>query len=163
MDMRIGSGHDSHRLIPGRRLVLGGVDIPFTHGLDGHSDADVVLHALTDALLGTLSLGDIGDCYPNTDPKYYNQDSRLFVAETLAKLAQAGWAVVNIDVTIFAEVPKFGLAKQDINASLATLLGLPPDRVSVKAKTGEGVGHIGRGEAIGCHAVVLVAKGNLTP
>ena len=156
--MRIGSGHDSHRLIPGRRLILGGVDIPFTHGLDGHSDADVVLHAITDALLGTLSLGDIGECYPNTDPKYDNQDSRLFVAETLAKLTQAGWSVVNVDVTIFAEVPKLGLGKQEIKASLATILGVPLDRVSVKAKTGEGVGHIGRGEAIGCHAVVLVEQ-----
>lgn len=156
--IRIGSGHDSHRLTLGRKLILGGVEIPFTHGLDGHSDADVVLHAVTDALLGALALGDIGDNYPNTDEKYKDADSKLFVTESLAKLNLLGWHAVNLDVTIFAEVPKLGPVKQDIRAMVAQLLKLPTDCVSVKAKTGERVGHIGRGEAIGCHATVLVAR-----
>ncbi|WP_020474057.1 2-C-methyl-D-erythritol 2,4-cyclodiphosphate synthase [Zavarzinella formosa] len=156
--MRIGSGHDTHRLIPGRRLILGGVDVPFSHGLDGHSDADVVLHAVTDALLGAVGLGDIGDSYPDSDPAYKNQDSSFFVKETLAKLNRMGWQAVNVDVTIFAEVPKLGPIKQDIKAKVAELLKLPADCVNVKAKTGEEVGHIGRGEAIGCHAVALVGR-----
>lgn len=156
--MRIGSGHDTHRLIPGRRLMLGGVHVPFTHGLDGHSDADVVLHAITDALLGAVGLGDIGDSYPDSDSRFHNADSATFVHETMQKLTGLGWQPVNIDVTIFAEVPKLGPIKQDIRAKVAELLKLPVDRVNIKAKTGEEVGHIGRGEAIGCHTVVLVGK-----
>jgi 2-C-methyl-D-erythritol 2,4-cyclodiphosphate synthase len=155
---RVGSGHDTHRLAEGRPLLLGGVIIPHTRGLVGHSDADVVLHAITDALLGAAALGDIGDAYPDTDPKWKNADSRLFLAETVARLNQMGWKTVNLDVTIFAEEPKLGPAKTAIRNSLAHLLGLPADCVNVKAKTGEKVGHIGRGEAIGCHAVVLVEK-----
>jgi 2-C-methyl-D-erythritol 2,4-cyclodiphosphate synthase len=155
---RVGSGHDSHRLGEGRPLILGGVKIEHSRGLIGHSDADVVLHAITDALLGAAGLGDIGDAYPDTDPRWQGADSRIFLLDTLAKLNQLGWRLVNLDVTIFAQEPKLGPVKKAIHASLTTLLGLPEDCVNVKAKTGENVGHIGRGEAIACHAVVLIKK-----
>lgn len=156
MSYRVGSGHDTHRLEPGRPLVLGGVRIPYDKGLVGHSDADVVLHAVTDALLGAAGLGDIGDAYPDTDPRWHGADSRRFVTETLARLAAQGWQVVNLDVTLFAQEPRLGPLKAAIRDALAGLLGLPPEAVNVKAKTGEKVGHIGRGEAVACHAVVLL-------
>ncbi len=158
MTVRVGSGHDTHRLVSGRPLILGGVTIPHAKGLDGHSDADAVLHAVTDALLGAAALGDIGDAYPDTDPLWKDADSRRFLAETLTRLSQLGWKPVNIDVTVFAQEPKLGLVKAAIRESLAQLLALPIDCVNVKAKTGEKVGHIGRGEAIGTHAVVLIEK-----
>ncbi|QJW96146.1 2-C-methyl-D-erythritol 2,4-cyclodiphosphate synthase [Frigoriglobus tundricola] len=158
MPYRVGSGHDTHRLAEGRPLILGGVTIPHTKGLVGHSDADAVLHAVTDALLGAAGMGDIGDAYPDTDPQWKNADSRLFLTETLARLNRMGWRPVNLDVTVFAEAPKLGSVKAAMKNSLAELVGLPPDGVNVKAKTGEKVGHIGRGEAIGCHAVVLIEK-----
>jgi 2-C-methyl-D-erythritol 2,4-cyclodiphosphate synthase len=153
---RVGAGHDTHRLDAGRRLVLGGVLIDHPRGLVGHSDSDVVLHAVTDALLGAAGLGDIGDCYPDTDPRWANADSRLFVTETVAKLNRAGWGVVNLDVTIFAQEPKLGSLKLAIRDNLAQLLAVPPQRINVKAKTGEKVGHIGRAEAIACSATVLL-------
>ena len=158
MSFRVGSGHDTHRLAAGLPLVLGGVTVPHARGLVGHSDADAVLHAVTDALLGAAALGDIGDAYPDTDPRWKNADSRLFLAETLARLNQMGWKPVNLDVTIFAQEPKLGPVKAAIRASVAHLVGLNADSVNVKAKTGEHVGHIGRGEAIGCHAVVLIER-----
>ena len=158
MNIRVGSGHDTHRLAENRPLILGGVTIPHTKGLVGHSDADAVLHAVTDALLGAAGLGDIGDAYPDTDPQWKGADSKLFLTETLARLNQSGWKPVNLDVTVFAQEPKLGPVKAAIKSSLAHLLGLPADCVNVKAKTGEKVGHIGRGEAIGCHAVVLIEK-----
>jgi 2-C-methyl-D-erythritol 2,4-cyclodiphosphate synthase len=145
-------------LAEGRQLILGGVIIPHERGLVGHSDADAVLHAVTDALLGALALGDIGDEYPDTDPRWKNADSRLFLTETVAKLNRMGWRTVNLDVTIFAQEPKLGPVKTAIRDSLARMLGVGADCVNVKAKTGEKVGHIGRGEAIGCHAVVLIEK-----
>jgi 2-C-methyl-D-erythritol 2,4-cyclodiphosphate synthase len=154
--IRVGSGHDSHRFAEGRTLILGGVPIEFPLGLAGHSDADAVLHAVTDALLGAAGLGDIGDAFPDTEPRWKDQVSDFFLTESLAKLAAAGWRPVNLDVTIFAEKPKLGPVKGRIRDNLARLLVLPPDAVNVKAKTGEKVGHIGRGEAIGCHAVVLI-------
>ncbi|VTR90729.1 2-c-methyl-d-erythritol -cyclodiphosphate synthase : 2-C-methyl-D-erythritol 2,4-cyclodiphosphate synthase OS=Neisseria sicca ATCC 29256 GN=ispF PE=3 SV=1: YgbB [Gemmata massiliana] len=160
MTVRVGSGHDTHRLAENRTLILGGVIIPHTKGLVGHSDADAVLHAVTDALLGAAALGDIGDAYPDTDPKWKDADSRLFLREALANLNQMGWKPVNLDVTIFAQEPKLGPVKTAIKNNLANLLGLGTDCVNVKAKTGEKVGHIGRGEAIGCHAVVLIEKAN---
>lgn len=156
MSFRVGSGHDTHRLVEGRPLVLGGVRIDHPRGLAGHSDADAVLHAVTDALLGAAALGDIGDLYPDTDARWKDADSRVFLAEALARVTGLGWRPVNLDVTVFAQVPKLGPIKAAIRANLADLLGLPADAVSVKAKTGEHVGHIGRGEAIGCHAVVLL-------
>ena len=156
--MRVGSGHDTHRLVDGRPLVLGGVRVPHPRGLAGHSDADVVLHAVTDALLGAAGLGDIGDLFPDTDPAHKDADSARFVAEAVRRLNQAGWRPVNFDITVFAQEPKLGPVKAAIRDALAELLALPADRVNVKAKTGERVGHIGRGEAIGCHAVVLIEK-----
>ena len=156
--MRVGLGHDTHRLAEGRPLMLGGVRVEHARGLVGHSDADVVLHAVTDALLGAAGLGDIGDAYPDTDPAYRDADSRFFLTESLARLNRAGWQVVNVDVTIFAQEPKLGPVKDRIRRSLADLLGVEVDAVNVKAKTGEKVGHIGRGEAIGCHAIVLIER-----
>ena len=156
--MRVGIGHDTHRLLPGRPLVQGGVSIPHSRGLAGHSDADVVLHAVTDALLGAAGLGDIGDVYPDTDPLYESAASSLFVRETVIRLMQQGWRIANLDVIIFAQEPKLGPAKQDIRRRLAELLGLNVDAVNVKAKTGEGVGSIGRAEAIGCQAVALIDR-----
>jgi len=158
MSIRVGSGHDSHRLKAGRPLILGGVRIPHDRGLDGHSDADVVLHALTDAILGALAQGDIGDLFPDTDPRNKDADSVLFLNAALTRLTESGYALGNIDVTIFAQEPKLGAAKATIRASLAMLTNVPVDAVSVKAKTGEKVGHIGRAEAIACHATILIHK-----
>lgn len=154
--MRVGIGHDTHRLAEGRALVLGGVRVEHPRGLVGHSDADVVLHAVTDALLGAAGLGDIGDVYPDTDPAWAGADSRLFLTETLARLNRAGWRIVNVDVIVFAQEPKLGPIKAALRASLAGLLGLELGAVNVKAKTGERVGHIGRAEAIGCQAIALI-------
>jgi 2-C-methyl-D-erythritol 2,4-cyclodiphosphate synthase len=156
--MRVGIGHDTHRLAEGRPLILGGVRIEHNRGLVGHSDADVVLHAVTDALLGAAGLGDIGDAFPDTDSAYKDADSRLFLEATLARLNHAGWHVVNIDVTIFAQEPKLGPVKASIRRRLAELVGVPVDAVNVKAKTGEKVGHIGRAEAIGCQAAALIDR-----
>ncbi|MFO0880651.1 MAG: 2-C-methyl-D-erythritol 2,4-cyclodiphosphate synthase [Gemmataceae bacterium] len=156
--MRVGIGHDTHRLEPGRPLILGGIRVEHPRGLAGHSDADVVMHALTDALLGAAGMGDIGDQYPDTDPRWRNADSRLFLRETLERLRQAGWQPANTDVIIFAQEPKLGPIKSSIRAALAVLLGLPLDAVNVKAKTGERVGHIGRAEAIACQVVVLIDR-----
>jgi 2-C-methyl-D-erythritol 2,4-cyclodiphosphate synthase len=158
--MRVGIGHDTHRLEAGRRLILGGVRIDHPRGLAGHSDGDVVLHALTDALLGAAGLGDIGDAFPDTDPAYRDCDSSLFVNESLRRLNQAGWRVVNVDVIIFAQEPKLGPVKNEIRRRVATLVGLDMDAVNIKAKTGEKVGHIGRCEAIACQVVALLDKAN---
>ena len=154
--MRVGIGHDTHRLAEGRPLVLGGVRVEHPRGLVGHSDADVVLHAVTDALLGAAGLGDIGDAYPDTDPTWRGCDSAHFLRETLGRLNQAGWRVVNTDVIVFAQEPKLGPIKARIRDRLADLLGVEPGCVNVKAKTGENVGAIGRAEAISAQAVVLL-------
>ncbi|MBI3823079.1 MAG: 2-C-methyl-D-erythritol 2,4-cyclodiphosphate synthase [Planctomycetes bacterium] len=153
---RVGIGHDTHRLGPDRPLILGGLRIEHSRGLVGHSDADVVLHALTDAMLGAAGLGDIGDAYPDTDPRFKDCDSRLFVTETLKKLSDRGWRIVNVDLTIFAQEPKLGPIKTSMREHLAAMLSLAVDAVNVKAKTGEKVGAIGRAEAIGCQAAVLI-------
>jgi 2-C-methyl-D-erythritol 2,4-cyclodiphosphate synthase len=158
METRIGSGHDTHRLVEGRPLILGGVRLDHPRGLAGHSDADVVLHAVTDAILGAGGLGDIGDSFPDTDPAYKDADSALFLHAALERLSQGGWRLVNVDITIFAQEPKLGSMKARIRERIAELARVPLGRVNVKAKTGEGVGHIGRAEAIGCHAVVLIEK-----
>jgi 2-C-methyl-D-erythritol 2,4-cyclodiphosphate synthase len=155
---RVGIGHDTHCLAVGRPLLLGGVRVEHARGLVGHSDADVVLHALTDALLGAAGLGDIGDAYPDTDPTWRDADSRLFLRETLDRLNQAGWQIVNVDVIVFAQEPKLGPIKAAIRANLAELLGLAPDAVNVKAKTGERVGVIGRAEAISSQVVALIEQ-----
>jgi 2-C-methyl-D-erythritol 2,4-cyclodiphosphate synthase len=154
--MRVGIGHDTHRLEAGRPLILGGVRIEHARGLAGHSDADVVLHALTDALLGAAGLGDIGDAFPDTDPQWKNADSRLFLRAALQRVRDRGYRPVNADVIIFAQEPKLGPVKATIRANLAGFLGLDLDSVNVKAKTGERVGHIGRAEAIACMVVVLL-------
>jgi 2-C-methyl-D-erythritol 2,4-cyclodiphosphate synthase len=156
--VRVGIGHDTHRLIEGRPLVLGGVRVAHPRGLVGHSDADVVLHALTDALLGAAGLGDIGDAYPDTEPAWKDADSRLFLRETLARLNRDGWRVVNVDVIVFAQEPKLGPIKADIRNNLAQLLGIDAGAVNVKAKTGEHVGAIGRAEALACQVVALIEQ-----
>ena len=158
--IRIGSGHDSHRLVAGRPLILGGIRVEYHLGLAGHSDADVVLHAVTDALLGAAGLGDIGETFPDTDPQWKDADSELFLSQTIQTLLSLAWIPINLDVTIFAQEPKLGPVKAAIRENLARLLALSVDAVNVKAKTGEHVGHIGRGEAIACHAVVLIQKSN---
>ena len=160
---RVGIGHDTHRLAVDRPLILGNLRIESPRGLVGHSDADVVLHALTDAILGAAGLGDIGDLYPDTDPANKDLDSRVFLEGALHRTrtqAAKGYKVVNVDVVIFAQEPKLGPDKGRIRERLAELLRLDPDRVNVKAKTGEKVGHIGRAEAIGCQAIVLLERGD---
>lgn len=156
--MRVGIGHDTHRLVEGRPLILGGVRIDHPRGLYGHSDADVVLHAVTDALLGAAGLGDIGDAFPDTDPAYKDCDSAVFLQQTLARLNQRGFRIVNVDVTLFAQEPKLGPVKGQIRERLAQLLDVAIEDVNIKAKTGEKVGHIGRAEAIGCQAVALIEE-----
>lgn len=157
LPFRVGSGHDTHRLVADRPLILGGVPIEFDRGLFGHSDADVLLHAVTDALLGAAGLGDIGDAFPDTDPAYAGVDSAILLTQTLERVQQQGWVPVNLDCTVFAQRPKLGPYKQTIRQRLAELLRLPVSAVNVKAKTGEHVGPIGREEAISADAVVLLA------
>jgi 2-C-methyl-D-erythritol 2,4-cyclodiphosphate synthase len=157
-NFRVGLGHDRHRLVPGRPLILGGVAIPFESGLDGHSDADVLLHAITDALLGAVAAGDIGELFPNTDPRWANADSAIFLQAALAEVHDRGYEIANLDCTIHAERPKLSPYKTTIVCRLADLLGIPRDQVNVKAKTGEHVGPIGRGEAIDADAIVLVVR-----
>lgn len=156
--VRVGIGHDTHRLVEGRPLLLGGVRLAHSRGLAGHSDADVVLHALTDALLGAAGFGDIGDTFPDNEPAWKDADSRVFLRETLARLSRAGWRVVNIDVIVFAQEPKLGPIKADIRNNVAKLLGVDAAAVNVKAKTGENVGHIGRAEALACQVVALIER-----
>lgn len=139
-------------------MILGGVRVDHPRGLAGHSDADVVYHAVTDALLGAVGLGDIGDRFPDDDPRYKDADSSTFISQTIETLDRLGWQVVNLDVTIFAQEPKLGPIKSAIRNNIAELLGIPADAVNVKAKTGEKVGTIGRAEAIGCQAVVLISR-----
>jgi 2-C-methyl-D-erythritol 2,4-cyclodiphosphate synthase len=155
---RVGLGHDTHRLAPDRALILGGVSIEFERGLLGHSDADILLHAVTDALLGGAGLGDIGDAFPDTDPAYAGIDSALLLARALERVRAAGWGPVNLDCTIFAQRPKLAPHKGAIRRRLAELLSLPVEAVNVKAKTGEHVGPIGREEAMSADAVVLLCR-----
>ncbi len=159
--LRVGIGHDTHRLVEGRPLILAGVRIDHPRGLAGHSDADVVCHALADALLGAAGQGDIGEHYPDTDPKWRGLDSTRLLAEVVERLARAGWIVVNCDLIVHAQEPKLGPHKPAMRANLARLLRLPEPAVNVKAKTGEHVGPVGRGEAICCHAVVLIRQGEV--
>ena len=157
-NLRVGLGHDTHRLAADRALILGGVKIEFDRGLLGHSDADILLHAITDALLGAAGLGDIGDAFPDTDPAYAGIDSSLLLAETLKRVSAQGWRIVNLDCTIFAQRPKLAPHKPAIRKRLAELLGLPAESINVKAKTGEHVGPIGREEAMSADAIVLLAS-----
>jgi 2-C-methyl-D-erythritol 2,4-cyclodiphosphate synthase len=156
--VRTGIGYDLHRTDSKRPLILGGVRIPSPLGLIGHSDADIVLHALCDALLGAAGLGDIGELFPDTDPAFKDADSRMFVREALARLSAAGFVVENADVIIHAERPKLSQHKPAIRAAISELLGVPPNAVGVKATTNEGLGAIGRGEAMACWATVLIRR-----
>lgn len=156
--VRIGLGHDRHRLGPERPLILGGVCIPYDRGLVGHSDADVLLHAITDALLGALALGDIGEWFPNSDPQWKGADSTIFAVEAAKLVRERGWEIANLDCTVHAEHPKLSPFKRAIAESIAQVLSIDPATVSVKAKTGEKVGPTGRGEAIDADAVVLLYK-----
>ena len=156
--MRIGHGYDVHRLAEGRRLVLGGVDIDHPLGLLGHSDADVLTHAVMDALLGACALGDIGKLFPDTDPAYEGADSMELLRIVVEKLSQDGARVGNVDVTVIAQRPRLSPYLDDIRRSLADALRVDRSRVSVKATTEEGLGFTGRGEGIAAHAVALVLE-----
>ena len=153
---RVGFGYDSHRLAEGRPLVLGGVRVEHNRGLAGHSDADAVLHAIADAIYGAVAAGDIGEHFPDTDPKYKDADSSIFVRHAVKIAAEAGYRPANCDVTILAEQPRLADHKPAMRSNVAKLLGLGPECVSVKAKTNEHLGPIGRGEAIAAIAVVLM-------
>lgn len=155
-DFRIGQGYDVHALVPGRRLVVGGVEIAHTHGLLGHSDADVLLHAITDALLGAAALGDIGRHFPDTDSRWRGADSRVLLREAAGKVRAAGFEVGNVDATIVAQAPRMAPHIDAMVRAIAADLGVEPDRVNVKAKTAERLGFAGRGEGIEAQAVALV-------
>jgi len=157
-EMRVGMGHDRHRLVTGRPLILGGVVIDFELGLDGHSDADVLLHAVTDAILGAAGLGDIGEWFPNTDRQWENAASAVFLQKAIEEVRRQGWEIANLDCTVHAELPKLSPYKQEITAQIARLLEIGEERVNVKAKTGEKVGPIGRLEAIDADAIVLLVR-----
>lgn len=154
--MRIGHGYDVHRLVEGRDLILGGVKIPYEKGLDGHSDADVLLHAVSDALLGAAALGDIGRHFPDTDPKYKGADSLKLLAIVGEKVYAAGYSVGNIDVTMIAQKPKLKDYIPEMERNIARALGIEPGQVNVKATTEEHLGFTGTGEGMSCHAVCLL-------
>jgi len=154
--MRIGQGFDVHALVPGRRLIIGGVHIPNAKGLDGHSDADVLLHALCDALLGAAAMGDIGGHFPDTDARYKNADSRNLLREVSALVQEAGYRIFNIDATIIAQAPKMAPHIPAMVNNIAADLGLSRGQINIKATTTEGLGFAGRGEGIAAQAVVLL-------
>ena len=154
--MRIGQGFDVHRLVPGRKLIIGGVDIPNATGLDGHSDADVLLHAVCDALLGAACLGDIGRHFPDTDSRYQGADSRMLLREVSRLVQDAGYHIVNMDATIIAQAPKMAPHIPAMVNNIAADLGLSRGQVNIKATTTEGLGYTGRGEGIAAEAVVLI-------
>lgn len=158
MPVRIGHGYDIHRTTPGRPLVLGGVRFEADFGLDGHSDADALTHAICDALLGAAGLPDIGHFFPNTDPRWKNADSQLLLREVVAALAGRGWVPVNIDATLIAERPRIAPRLADMKAALSRSSGLPVDAIGLKATTNEGTDDIGQGRAIAAHAVALIER-----
>lgn len=158
--MRIGHGYDVHRLAPDRALILGGVRIDYPLGLLGHSDADVLLHAVSDALLGAAGLGDIGRHFPDTDPEYEGADSLLLLKIVAQKVCDAGYRVGNIDVTLIAQKPKLKDFLPQMEANIAGAVGVTADRVNVKATTEEKLGFTGSGEGMACHAVCLLEKAN---
>lgn len=157
-ELRVGQGYDVHRLTEGRPLVLGGVTIPWDRGLLGHSDADVLVHAVMDALLGAAALGDIGCLFPDTDPAYRGADSLALLREVSARLRAAGWEPVNVDATVVAQRPKLAPYREDMRRNIAAAAGLEPERVSVKATTEERLGFTGREEGISAMAVALVTR-----
>ncbi len=158
MTIRVGEGWDTHALVIGRALILGGVTIEHTHGLLGHSDADALLHAITDAVLGAAGLGDIGRHFPDTDPTFKGADSVVLLQEAVRRVAQAGWVVGNVDSTIVAQAPKMAPHIPAMRERIATALGVSVDAVNVKAKTAEKMGPVGEGRAIEARAVCLLLK-----
>ena len=158
MNFRIGEGWDTHALVPGRKLIIGGVDIPHAVGLLGHSDADVLLHAITDALLGAAGLGDIGSHFPDTDTRLKGADSSVLLAEVGRLLAERGWKIVNIDSTVIAQAPKLAPHIATMRGNIAAALGLDAGQVNVKAKTAEKLGPVGQGLSMEARAVVLLHR-----
>lgn len=155
---KVGMGYDSHRFAPGRKLMLGGVEIPHDCGLAGHSDADAPLHALVDAMLGAIGAGDIGEAFSDSDPRWKNADSARFVSHALLLVREAGMAVSNCDITIVTQAPKLGAFKARMRERIAQLLGVDPSAVNVKAKTNESMGWIGKGEGLAALACVCLEK-----
>jgi 2-C-methyl-D-erythritol 2,4-cyclodiphosphate synthase len=158
MSFRVGIGYDVHRLAFGRKLMLGGIEVPHTHGLLGHSDADVVLHAICDAILGAAGMGDIGELFPNTDVQYEGTKSTLFLNKVSRKVCDTGWAIENVDVMILAQEPKLQEFKPKMKYHIALELNIDENQVNIKAGTNEGLGYIGAQEGIAAYAVVLLKK-----
>jgi 2-C-methyl-D-erythritol 2,4-cyclodiphosphate synthase len=158
VNIRVGEGWDVHALVEGRKLILGGVEIPYEKGLLGHSDADALLHAITDALFGAAGLGDIGRHFPDTDPKFKGADSGVLLAEAAARVRAQGWTIGNVDSTIIAQAPKMAPHIPAMRERIAALLGLAADQVNVKAKTAEKLGPVGQGLSIEARAMVLLHK-----
>ena len=158
INFRIGEGWDVHALVPGRPLVIGGVTIPHPVGLLGHSDADVLLHAITDALLGAAALGDIGAHFPDTDPVFRGADSLRLLAEAVRRVRQEGWQVGNIDCTVVAQAPRMAPYREAMRDAIARALGIEPGQVNVKAKTAEKLGPVGQGQSIEAHAIGLIYR-----
>jgi 2-C-methyl-D-erythritol 2,4-cyclodiphosphate synthase len=156
---RVGLGHDTHRLQPGLRLIIGGIEIPHEQGFVAHSDGDVLLHAITDAVLGAAGLGDIGEWFPDTDPRYRGADSSHLLREAVRVVREHGWGVVNVDCTVFAQRPKLSPYKRQMAENVARVLGVDATCVNVKAKTGERVGPVGHEESMDASAVVLLMCG----
>jgi 2-C-methyl-D-erythritol 2,4-cyclodiphosphate synthase len=157
-DIRVGEGWDVHQLVAGRKLILGGVEVPHSTGLLGHSDADVLLHAITDALLGAAGLGDIGRHFPDTDAQFRGADSAVLLAEAARRVRAAGWQIGNIDSTVIAQAPRLAPHIPAMCARIAAVLELAPDRVNVKAKTAEKLGPVGEGRAMEARAVALLHR-----
>ena len=158
MNIRIGEGWDIHALVPGRPLVIGGVRIAHSHGLLGHSDADVLLHAITDALLGAAALGDIGRLFPDSDAQFKGFDSSVLLAEAARRVGAAGWRIGNVDCTVIAQAPRLAPHIPAMQARIAQVLGLAPDQVNVKAKTAERLGPVGQGACIEARAATLLFR-----
>ena len=158
--MRIGQGYDVHRLVEGRKLILGGVDIPYEFGLLGHSDADVLTHAIMDALLGAAGLGDIGRHFPDTDPNYAGADSLKLLTAVVDKLTKTGWVIGNVDSTVVAQRPKLAPYLAEMQQNLASAMGIQADRINVKATTEEKLGFTGSGEGMAAQAIALLLRAN---
>ena len=157
-DLRIGHGYDVHRLVPGRDLILGGVSIPWELGLDGHSDADVLLHAVMDALLGAAALGDIGVLFPDSDPAYLGASSLALLSQVSRTLRENGWRVVNVDATLIAQRPKISAYRTQMRRNMAEALDVDISQISIKATTEEHLGFTGEGKGMAAHAVALIEK-----
>ncbi|MCL1842424.1 MAG: 2-C-methyl-D-erythritol 2,4-cyclodiphosphate synthase [Defluviitaleaceae bacterium] len=162
MGFRVGQGYDVHRLVAGRRLIIGGVEIPYEKGLLGHSDADVLVHAVIDALLGAAGMGDIGQIFPDASPYYKDISSLKLLWEVGQYLSKAGWNVENIDTTVVAEAPRMAVLRKEMRGKISAALGIPGSLVNVKFTTEEGLGITGSGEAIAAHAICLVSARSMT-